>query len=395
MLRVPEREFRMGRAAAAARAARDGLLLGVSAGGSIVLARLFAHNNLLGAEFRVNAWTAGRALLHGLPVYDLPTAPAVKHFAVFDWGPLSAVLLAPFSLVPAHTASACFSVLCLASLLLTLRLCGVRDWRVYAITLTWPFIAIGWLLGNIELPLVLALALTWRYRDRPGVAGLSVALMISTKVILWPSLLFLLATRRWRAAAHACVWMVVLNAAAWATVGVRQIPRYVSLLSAVAKMARPRGSGVVSLIVHLGAGATLADGVALTIGVIAAIGCVAAGRRRDDWMAFALAVAVCLIATPIVDPYYYALLAVPLATAHPRFGVVWAIPLTIWLGLAFFGDWGHVGTTATCLACSLALAAITIPMRRVPGLRGLIRQRPANAGNRVGALAIAQLRRSS
>ena len=214
-------------------------------------------------------------------LYVPPTSPQVKWFAVFDWGPISAVLLAPLALLPARIASPLFAALCIAAVLATVYVCGVRDWRVYCIVMTWPFVVIGWVFGNIELPLTLCLALAWRCRDRPRVVGLLVALMLSVKIILWPVLIWLLATRRYAASLYTVVWALAINLIVWAIVGFGEIPRYLAVLQAVAKVARPLSAGLISLTVHLGVGPTIADAIVLVIAAVVGAGCMPSTSARE------------------------------------------------------------------------------------------------------------------
>jgi Glycosyltransferase family 87 len=359
------------------RAMRDGLLIGVPIAGTLWLATTYQR---LGTDYLVNAWTAGRNFLHGVNVYVSPASLAAKHFAFFDWGALSAVLLAPLSLLPSQVASAIFVAVCIVSLFGTLRVLGVRDWRVYAVVMTWPFVVLGWLYGNIELPMALGLALAWRYRDRPQVSGPLVAVLISVKILLWPIALWLLATRRYRTLKHAAIWGLIINLGAWALVGFGQIGRYVALLPVVARLAQPQGSGVISLAVHLGLTTAVSYAIALGIAAALAAACLPLDRRTDDQLTFTLAIVISLVATPIVNPYYYTLLLIPLAIARPRFRPVWALPVVIWLAVIAFGGWGAVGTSITFLCMMACFVAASVP-------RG--RYRPVHVGEWFGHDGIA------
>jgi hypothetical protein len=62
------------------------------------------------------------------------------------------------------------------------------------------------------------------------VAGLLVAVLVSTKLFLWPLGLWLLATRRFRAAAWAAGLFVVLNSLAWRIVDAGSVGSYLGLL---------------------------------------------------------------------------------------------------------------------------------------------------------------------
>jgi hypothetical protein len=346
-------------------ALRDGLLIGASLGGSIGLVLAYMHSRVLGTDYRSNAWAAGRALFHGMHLYVPPTSAEVKRLAMFDWGPASAVLLAPLALLPAGIASPLVVAACVASVLATLYICGVRDWRVYCIVMTWPFVVVGWVFGNIELPLTLCLAVAWRCRDRPRIVALAVAVMLSVKIILWPAVIWLLATRRYPATLYTVVWALAINLIVFAVVGFNELGRYLALLPAVAKFARPRSVGVISLAVHLGAGRTIADGIVLVVAAGVGAGCVVAGRRGEDLLAFALAIVVCVVATPIVDAYYYTLLVVPVALTRPRFGQIWAVPLVLWLSLGVLGPWNHVGTTVVCLLTVAVLVTLAFGRQKL------------------------------
>ena len=58
----------------------------------------------------------------------------------------------------------------------------------------------GLFYGNLTVLLVLPLALAWRYRDRARVVGLAVGVAVAAKLFVWPLVVWLLLTRRFRAA---------------------------------------------------------------------------------------------------------------------------------------------------------------------------------------------------
>ena len=81
-------------------------------------------------------------------------------------------MLAPFTVLPLLVAEILSVVLVAATVPATLLLLGVRDWRCHALAFLWWPAIIGFQTANVTLPLVLGLALVWRYRDRRIVAGL-------------------------------------------------------------------------------------------------------------------------------------------------------------------------------------------------------------------------------
>ena len=61
----------------------------------------------------------------------------------------------------------------LATLVATLWVVDVRDWRIYGLSLLFPPSSTRCQTANASIPITLLVALTWRYRDRwlmPGVA---------------------------------------------------------------------------------------------------------------------------------------------------------------------------------------------------------------------------------
>src|SRR5262249_24037175 len=115
-----------------------------------------------------------------------------------------------------------------------LWLLGIRDWRCYGASLLGlpVFGAIG--VGSIGPFLLLLCALGWRFRNRT-VAGVPLALAAAAKLFLWPLLVWLLVTRRFRAFA-ACLVTLAATLAIWASIdagGLRRYPDTVRLLNEV------------------------------------------------------------------------------------------------------------------------------------------------------------------
>jgi hypothetical protein len=82
-----------------------------------------------------------------------------------------------------------------------------------------------------------------------------------------------------------------------------------------------------------GLGTSLTTAVALCWIAGLALLCVAAwlARRADgDRRAFTVAVLACIVASPIVWPYYFAFLLVPIAILWPTFHPAWLYVYAIW-----------------------------------------------------------------
>jgi hypothetical protein len=83
-------------------------------------------------------------------------------------------------------------------------------------------------------PLLVLIALVWRLRDRPVVAGIATGGVVVLKLFVWPLALWLVLTGRLRAAALAAATVVGLGLASWAAIGFQGISAYPRLLRKLA-----------------------------------------------------------------------------------------------------------------------------------------------------------------
>jgi hypothetical protein len=213
--------------------------------------------------------------------------------------------------------------------------------------------------GAISALLVLGLAALWRYRSRPWAAGALLAALVVFKLYLWPLGIWLLATRRVRATAYSVAIAAVATAAGWAAIGFAGLREYPHLLDRLTLLVGDQGYAPYALFRALGASPGAARLEMLGAGALLVAGMIACALRPGgERAAFALGVAASLSLTPIVWPHYLALVFVPLAVARPRFGLAWALPMTLWF---FTGDWSRgvpsvIGGTLAVSAAVLCYA---------------------------------------
>lgn len=313
-------------------------------------------------DFHWSYYPAAQRLLAGGNVYSA-TPLAVSHGAAFTYPALAAVLLAPFALVGHSLADHLYLVLCLLMTPVTVWLAGVRDWRVFGIALLWLPVIVGWQGGNVSIPIALLLVLAWRHRERPLVAGLLTAAAISVKPFVWPLALWLLATRRFKAAAWALAAGLGLNLLAWAVVGFNRVDAYLQLSARLVTDQWRAGYGMLALAHKLGAGRGAGELILLAASAILVLALLHRGWvHHHDREAFVLAVALALVASPLVWSHYFVLLLVPLALTRPRLSRLWALPLVMWVcpnttpaGWQLVLAWGIV---AACVAGALRDAAV-------------------------------------
>ncbi len=321
-----------------------------------LLVTYVAHHEL-GVDFRDEYWVAARRVLAAESPY-LWSHRQIAAGVAFPYPAVAALALTPFGLLPRTISAALFVALSIAAVVVTLRVLTVRDWRVYALSfLLWPVIS-AWQAGNLTLVLALLIALVWRYRQHPIVAGLLVALAISLKPFVWPLALWLLCTRRYRASAWALAGGGVGNAAAWAVLGSREIGRYLSLSDRVTAAWCHEGYSLVASALRIGLSQTAAAGVEVVVSAALALICVQLGARRRDDAGLAVAVALMLAASPLVWNHYLALLIVPVAIMRPRLGPEWLGMLLLWLCPAL-----HVTEPEALLAALVTVGTIWLIAR--------------------------------
>ena len=295
----------------------------------IVYATLFRH--WIPYDFHWSYYPAAVRFLSGGSPYGASHV-AVVHGRAFVYPALAALLFAPFGLLGSTPAGELYMLLCFLMVPASLWAMKVRDWRLYGAALVWLPVVIGWQGGNVSVPVTLLVALAWRYRDRPAVAALIVAVAISFKPFVWPLWLFLIATRRFRAAALAVGWGVVVNLLAWAVLGFGAIRTYLRLSGEVTHSLWRGGYSALALAHHLGLGLAGAGLILLTGSALIAELLVHQGlRRQRDEAAMVLAVLLMLFASPLVWSHYFVLLLVPLAIMRPRLSAVWVLPGLMWM----------------------------------------------------------------
>ena len=293
-------------------------------------------------NFRVPAQEIlrGSSPYHPAELAHVRAAVAAEHspiefqHGVFAAYPAPGLLVGvPFTAIPAAVASWLWFGCLLAAGGLALRLAGVRDWRVYTAAVLAPPVVGSLFYGAVDLVLMLGLAACWRWREHAGRAGWVLGAMVALKLIALPLVLWFAATRRWGAAALSLAVAGILAVAGWAVVGFGELTAYPHLLSLLTDIESTRGYSAVAFADALGAGTAAAAWAPYAVGtcVLAALVVVARRTPRAEGETFMLGVLAALAFSPIVWQHSIALLLVPLAVLRPRFGIVWTLPVLLWL----------------------------------------------------------------
>jgi hypothetical protein len=318
----------------ALRRLRDPLLLLAFPITFAFLSVVFGYLNSwpIGFDFRGTLWEPARALLDGGAIYPPPTHDAIVLGNPAVYPPVFIIASVPLAILPVATASWLWFCLLGVCVLVAMWILGVRDWRCHVLALTSPVTIHGLFYGNLTIVMVLLVAVAWRYREHARYAGLALGAAVAAKLFVWPLVVWLLLTRRFRAAAWAVGSAVVLVLGAWALIGFDGFLDYPKLLRAVQDVYAERSISVSTVAGALGAPVSVAVAIAALVGV-ACIGGAAwlAVREDGDRRAFALLVTGCVLASPIVWPNYAALLFVPIAVTWPRLAPVWFFGYVTWL----------------------------------------------------------------
>lgn len=303
-------------------------------------------------DFRV-FYVAAEGALRGETIYPPVDDPTLLDGRAYVYPPLTALVLAPLTLVSMDAAGLIVMVLLVVAVMAIPLLLGVRDWRCVGFVLLWPPVISAIQTANVSIPLAFAAALVWRYRDgsvRPGVA-LGVALAM--KLLFWPLAVWLLVLRRYSAVVWAAVSSVVLVFGSWTIVSFDGFRDYPGLLRRLSDVMDDRGYTVYAFLLDLGAPSVPARLLWIGVAVATLVGVVVVGRRGDARSAFILAIAASLAFTPVVWLHYFTLLLVVVALAQPTLGPLWLLPL------AFFVTPGSGDPTPFQTSVTFLTAALT------------------------------------
>jgi hypothetical protein len=200
------------------------------------------------------------------------------------------------------------------------------------LAVTSPVVLQGLMLGNLTVFLVLLIALAWRYRDRALASGLALGAAVAGKLFVWPLLIWLVLTKRYRAAASALGSAALLVLVPWAIVGFDGLLDYPALLGETQAVYATRSDSVASVVAGLGASTTVAVAACWVAGLALVAMAVWLSRKQDsDRRVFAALVAAGIVASPIAWPNYASLLFVPIAITWPRLAPAWFFGYAIWV----------------------------------------------------------------
>lgn len=286
-------------------------------------------------DFHHELYPEAKAILAGENPYPSPDADLSSGKNQI-WPIAAEIPVRPLTVLPPGAADTIATLLVLASLGGALWVLGIRDWRVYGVTLLWPPVINAYQTANATLRLALLCALAWRYRRRTVLPGLLVGAALAAKFFLWPLVLWLAAIRRYKAAATAAV---VAALSLLLIVPFVSLHDYFSLIANLSRTFDQDTYTIYALLTEAGVPSEAARGATLALGGGMLV---LAWRRRS----LTLAIGAALILSPVVWLHFLALLVVPFALAFPQLNAAWLLPLPLWLvGGTLNGAWWQTALT--------------------------------------------------
>jgi hypothetical protein len=290
-----------------------------------------ASQELLAWDLRFAYLPAAEAVLNGESPYPTLDDPILEDQKGYVYPPQLVVALLPLAWLPLEVAAALTTLLMLVLLGLTLYVLDVRDPRCYAAVLLWVPTVGGYLFSNLSIPLTLAVSLVWRYRDVVWPPAVALGLAISAKLLLWPLLVWTLATRRVMTTVWAIAIGVAATMAAWAAIGFDGLEEYPDLLRRLSEIQSENSYSFVGMTATLGLSESVGQALTLLVGAGLLVACVVLARGGEEFRSFTCAVAATLALSPVVWLHYLVVLIVPLAIARPRFSSLWLLPIVLWV----------------------------------------------------------------
>jgi Glycosyltransferase family 87 len=292
-----------------------------------------SSSNSLAADFHNELYPEAKLLLHWTNPFPGPDAP-LEYGHNLIWPPIAAFLVAPFTVLSAGAASWAIALVGLACSLLSLRIVGVRDWRVYGLFAMWPQVIGEIRISHLTPMLCVLLALAWRYRDVRVAPGAAIGVAGAIKFFLWPLGVWLAAIGRAR---ETLIAAVVAGASLLLVLPFTSLGDYLHTLVELGKDFDQDSYSPFGFLVQIGVSETPARIVSYAGGAVLLFFC---WRRAS----LGLAVAAALVLSPIVWLDYYAVAAIPLAVVRPRLSPVWFAPLATWgllsAGIGAGNGWG-------------------------------------------------------
>ena len=299
---------------------------------------LASAGSTLGYDYQAYVGAAGR-FLDGLPLYD-QAVDVAGGFAIFLYPPPFAIALIPFAALSEQAGIWAWEALVIGSFLLGVAVLPTSRtvrWLILLLgALDWP-VLYSFKLGQVGPLLFMLFAMGWRWRDRPGLLGASMAAGALIKVqpvllLAWAAL-----TGRWRAALIALGVMAASALVATAVFGPATWSEYIALLARVsAPVTTPHNftPGAIAFQAGMTEDAATILQLVATVGVLGVT--ILAIRLASAEVSFLAAVVASQLLSPLLWDHYAIVLLLPTAWLLER-GQWWAVAIPLLTALPLVG----------------------------------------------------------
>ena len=316
---------------------------------------------------------AGHAVLYGLRVYPKPGSSAVYSGSSFVYPYFAALPFVPLAPFAPRVAAGVFFIVSAWAVVAACVPRVRRDPWLAVLVLCASFTITGLQLGAVSPLLLAGTVFLWRARNRPAKFAVLAAVLVVSKLFLFPLLLWPLLAGRLRAFACAAALTAVLLGGGF-VFGPLGPGSYLYLLSRLGAHEARAGFGLVGALMNAGVTPALAEVSAVAVGAsIVSAAYIVWRRGGDERVLFCAAISASLLATPVLWSHYLVLLAAPLlAIGAPRRSFV-ALAVASWAIAPPHGL--DPNAAATAGASSLgAWAAVSLSLAvfcnaAAPGLR--------------------------
>ncbi len=284
--------------------------------------------NGLGGDYRISTFNAGRDIIHSRNPYPAPDSDTLLS-ADAVYPPFIVVVAVPLALVPFVVSAAAWLVLLLAAAFATAWLVGVRDPRCFALWLVSAPVVDDLMWGNATQLVGFCAALAWYFRDHALKAAASLGAGAAIKLLLAPLGLWLVITRRFRAALLSAAFCVGFVFVSWAGIGFDGMLDYPGIIRSLSEAQTRGGLFLSGLLASHGWSANSA----VAVGALPALGLLGLAwhRRRHDGAVFALTLVAILWLTPVNHVFNLILLMLAVAVVFPRLSLPWALMPLLWI----------------------------------------------------------------
>jgi hypothetical protein len=318
----------------------------------------------LGWGFDFEAYyTAALRLAQGRDIYleytlEAPFSPGF--WGIYLYAPPLAALTLPFTMLSLDASIALWFAIRIGLLILGCAILPVRPAvRLYTFAvaaISFP-VLIDLNLGNVSVVVMVLLAVTWRWLDRPF-GSVALAAAMSVRPTLGLVLIWWLFRRAWKPLVWAIAAGVVLIVATLPFVGIESYTQYLTVLRNVSEMTGVQNNlDLGTTVLRFGISPLLAT-IALYAGYLLAILAMLVSLRFDREVSFMVTIGATLLLAPLLWDHYLATLVLPAALLAER-GRWWglALPLLAWLPPPFM----------PLLAIAGTLLPFVVAHRNVPG----------------------------